>query len=98
MFYTGLCLCAATMTVYAFPDNKGLNTNGIYRFSRNPRYVGYFICLTGMSILTSSLMLFCIILVFQISAHWIFLAEELECTQWFGVAYIQYMKRVRRYV
>lgn len=97
-YFSGLCLCSASMIAFAFPDNKGLNTNGIYRFSRNPMYVGYFICFTGMSILTCSLILFCIILVFQISAHWIILAEERECIQRFGEDYIRYMKQVRRYV
>lgn len=97
-YFSGLCLCDAAMTAFAFPDNKGLNTNGIYRFSQNPMYVGYFICFTGMSILTNSLMLFCIILMFQISAHWIILAEERECIQRSKEDYIRYMKRVRRYV
>ncbi|WP_442911269.1 methyltransferase [Lachnoclostridium sp. An196] len=31
------------------PDENGLNTNGIYRFSRNPMYVAYFVCFTGMA-------------------------------------------------
>lgn len=97
-FFSGLCLGAAAMAAFSFPDNKGLNTNGIYRFSRNPMYVGYFICFTGMSVLTCSLMMFCVVLVFQISAHWIILAEERECIQRFGEDYIRYMKQVRRYV
>ena len=36
------------------PDKSGLNTDGIYRFSRNPMYVSYFVCFLGMALLTSS--------------------------------------------
>ncbi len=35
------------------PDKSGLNTDGIYRFSRNPMYVSYFVCFLGMALLTS---------------------------------------------
>lgn len=35
--------------------------------------------------------------VFQISAHWIILAEERWCRQQFGAAYIRYREKVGRY-
>ena len=35
------------------PDKSGLNTDGIYRFSRNPMYVSYFVCFLGIALLTS---------------------------------------------
>jgi protein-S-isoprenylcysteine O-methyltransferase Ste14 len=37
-------------------------------------------------------------LVFQISSHWIILSEERWCVKQFGDEYIDYMKRVRRYI
>ena len=39
----------------------------------------------------------CLVLAFQVAAHWIILAEERECLERFGDAYRQYMKRTRRY-
>lgn len=97
-YFLGLCLCAITMANFSFPDDMGLNTNGVYKFSRNPMYVAYFVCFLGMTMLTQSLILFGIVCIFQISAHWIILAEERWCLEKFGVAYKQYMKRVRRYI
>lgn len=97
-YLMGLGLCAASVASFASPDKSGLNVNGIYRFSRNPMYVAYFICFMGMSLLTQSVVLFGVILVFQASAHWIILAEERECREKFGEDYIEYMKRVRRYI
>ena len=94
----GLCLCAITMVCYSSPDHTGLNTNGIYKLSRNPMYIAYFVYFMGMALLTQSLILLGLILVFQISAHWIIIAEEKWCIEKFGESYKQYMKRVRRYI
>lgn len=97
-YLLGLCLSAVTMVNFSFPDDMGLNTNGIYQFSRNPMYVAYFVCFLGMALLTQSLILFGIVCVFQISAHWIILAEERWCLGKFGKVYERYMKSVRRYI
>lgn len=61
-------------------------------------YVAYFICFVGMALLTRSFPLLGLVLIFQISAHWIILAEERWCLEQFGAAYEQYRKRVRRYL
>lgn len=92
----GLILCAAAVAAFSRPDSTGMNTNGVYRISRNPMYVAYFICFIGMALLTQSLALLGIVLVFQVSAHWIILAEETWCIAEFGIAYRAYMGRVRR--
>ena len=97
-YLLGLCLCTITIVNFSSPDDKGLNTNGIYEFSRNPMYVAYFIWFLSMAMLTQSLILFGLVCVFQISAHWIILAEERWCLEKFGVVYKQYMKKVRRYI
>lgn len=105
IFYTGLvcyflgfCLSAVTMVSFSFPDATGLNTNGIYKFSRNPMYVAYFVNFFGIAMLTQSLILLGIVCVFQISAHWIILAEERWCLEKFGDVYKRYMEKVRRYI
>ena len=99
VFYLcGLLLCAFSIMSFASPDDAGLNTNGIYQFSRNPMYVAYFVCFVGMALLAQSLVLLAVILVFQISAHWIILAEERWCLEKFGAAYRKYMEQVRRYM
>lgn len=97
-YLSGLFLCTVSVVHFAFPSEEGLNTGGIYHFSRNPMYVAYFICFAGMAVLTRSWILSGIILIFQISAHWIILAEERECIEKFGDAYKNYMQEVRRYI
>ena len=97
-YILGLCLCTAAMVNFSFPDETGFNRRGLYRFSRNPMYVAYFICFAGMAFLTRSGILLGLVTLFQISAHWIILAEERWCIRKFGDRYREYMKRVRRYI
>ena len=97
-YVLGLCLCAASVTSFCFPDEKGLNTRGLYRFSRNPMYLSYFICFLSLCLLTRSWVLFGMVMVFQVSAHWIIRAEERWCLETFGDDYRNYMKQVRRYL
>lgn len=94
----GLFLCIASTLSFANPAKNGLNLKGLYRYTRNPMYVAYFICFLGCVLLTQSLLLFAILMVFQISAHWIILSEERWCIERFGEAYKTYMHEVRRYI
>lgn len=97
LYIAGLALLAASIIHFSRPDGAGLNTGGVYRFTRNPMYVAYFLYFMGIAVLARSALLFCVVAVFQFSAHWIILAEERECRQRFGASYEQYCKKVRRY-
>lgn len=96
-YVLGLVLCAVTIVHFSSPDDHGFNRNGLYQWSRNPMYVAYFVCFIGMVLLTQSMILMGLVMIFQISAHWIILAEERWCIDQFGKDYIQYMEDVRRY-
>ena len=69
-----------------------------YRYSRNPMYVAYFVCFLGMALLSRSAAFLVILALFQISCHWIILAEERWCIETFSAAYLDYMRTVRRYL
>lgn len=104
LFYTGIVLYAAGILLligsvihFAKPSECGFNQAGLYRFSRNPMYVAYFLFFLGCSFLTESLLLLGFLLVFQLSAHWIIRSEERWCIGQFGETYQRYMKKVRRY-
>ena len=98
VYLLGLVLCAATIKDFASPSEGGINQNGLYRLSRNPMYLSYFLYFIGCVILTRSVILCGIVIVFQIASHWIILSEERWCMDTFGDAYRQYMKTVRRYI
>lgn len=98
IYLCGLILCTASILGFAVPSGEGLNQNGIYRFSRNPMYLSYFMIFMGCALLTHSMILVGIVIVFQLSSHWIIISEERWCIEKFGDAYRQYMKKVRRYI
>lgn len=97
VFTAGTVLLVLSVVHFAAPSAGGVNCKGLYRFSRNPMYVAYFFYFAGCALLTHSLLLLGILLVFQISAHWVILAEERWCAETFGEAYTRYTQQVRRY-
>jgi protein-S-isoprenylcysteine O-methyltransferase Ste14 len=98
IYIFGLILCAISVINFSVPSNEGFNYNGLYRCSRNPMYVSYLIYFVGCALLAQSLVLCGIVLIFQITSHWIILSEERWCIEKFGKEYKQYMKKVRRYI
>lgn len=98
IYLFGLALCAISMRDFARPDANGMNTKGLYRYSRNPMYVAYFVCFLGIAFLTKSMIFFLILVIFQTAAHWIILSEERWCLEKFGKSYQDYQDRVRRYI
>ena len=98
LYSLGIVLYAISTINYAKPDMTGMNLTGVFKKSRNPMYVAYFIIFLGCAVLTESWILFGLLIVFQISAHWIILSEERWCMQQFGEEYRRYMNNVRRYI
>ena len=99
VFYlSGLILCAISIICFGIPSKNGFHCNGIYRLSRNPMYVSYFVCFIGCSLLTQSIILCGTVVLFQLSSHWIVLSEERWCLREFGTTYKQYTETVRRYI
>ena len=94
----GIIVYTASIFSFAKPGMNGVNQKGLYRVSRNPMYVGYFLYFLGCVLLTRSIELFASLILFQISSHWIILSEERWCTEKFGEAYTAYRKKVRRYL
>lgn len=98
IYCLGTVLYAASIINYAKPSKNGMNMKGLYRISRNPMYVAYFVYFLGCVLLTGSWILLASLIAFQISSHWIILSEERWCIQQFGDEYLEYMKKVRRYI
>lgn len=105
VFFGGLILCTiglvmlvVSMVGFAKPSPGGMNRDGIYRLSRNPMYVSYFIFFVGCVVLTQSPFLLVAVIVFQAAAHGVILAEERWCAETFGDEYADYAKKVRRYI
>ncbi len=93
-----LILYGISIIHFARPDPGGINRSGLYAFSRNPMYVSFFLYFLGVCMMTSSWLLLAVLAVFQVSVHFMILAEERWCKETFGEAYFTYLKTVRRYL
>lgn len=80
------------------PSRAPFREDGLYRFSRNPMYVSYFVYFAGCVLPDPLPAPAALVLLFQLSEHWIILAEERWCREQFGAPYEAYRKRVRRYL
>jgi len=98
IYIVGILLCVWSTFNFSKPAKSGVNLEGLYKCSRNPMYIAYFIYILGCVFLTQSLLLMLILIAFQITTHWIILVEEKWCKENFCEEYIEYMKKVRRYV
>ena len=75
-----------------------LRVNGLFRFSRNPMYVGVYATLTGATLYTLNPVVL-LVAAFVIAVHHrIVLAEEEHLRGLFGQEYTDYCCRVRRYL
>lgn len=99
LIYLGGLLILLVATVnFANAKDGALKTQGIYRFSRNPMYLGYFFTFLGCVMLSQSWVLLVSLIVFQVTSHWIILSEERWCQTRFGAEYSTYQNKVRRYI
>jgi protein-S-isoprenylcysteine O-methyltransferase Ste14 len=86
-------------TVKPFEQSSHLVTEGPYRFSRHPMYVGMALALIGLAVLLGTTVQVVVIPIFVwVMGKKFIAAEEKALEETFGEAYRQYSKRVRRWV
>lgn len=76
-----------------------LHTDGLYRTSRNPMYLGIAIGLLGVAVVFSSYLnfIFPLLFVFWMDRAFITREEQVLLSQ-FGEQYLEFKKRVRRWI
>lgn len=81
------------------PDEKtALVTNGIYRWSRNPAFVGFDLLYLSMCLLFFNIPLLVVSVWAAVMLHLQILQEEEHMRKTFGEDYIAYMKQTFRYL
>jgi protein-S-isoprenylcysteine O-methyltransferase Ste14 len=82
-----------------FEQSTALVTDGPFRYSRNPMYLGLVVVQVGVGLALESLTPFFVIPVFVaiITTRFV-LPEERMLTERFGDAYTQFQRRVRRWL
>ncbi|WP_111682958.1 methyltransferase family protein [Winogradskyella tangerina] len=103
-------LCIALYCVYRFiidgrgtlspvRRTKALVVKGLYKYSRNPMYVGMLLVLVGEVMFTGSLRLLVYAIGVAIAFHlFVIFVEEPRLTRDFKSDYLRYMNEVRRWI
>lgn len=77
---------------------SALVTGGIYRYVRNPMYVGLMLFLVGLAILLASDWMLVMTIAFALTIHFgVVKREERYLAAKFGEPYLRYLKAVPRY-
>ena len=82
-----------------FEEATALVTGGIFRFTRNPMYLGMFLMVFGAAFLMGSIGALIPLLVFMLIIRYNFVAgEERFMEAAFGQQYLDYKSKVRRWI
>lgn len=79
-------------------STPGLQTNGLYRYSRNPQFVGYGLLILGFLLAWWNSLAWLGLLSYAALAHAVTLIEEEHLTRIYGDSYREYCHRVPRYI
>jgi protein-S-isoprenylcysteine O-methyltransferase Ste14 len=104
-FYIGLIIyligvIIATDAFYHYvktPINN-LVTKGIYKYSRNPMYLGMILIFTGIGIACLSWLFLLLTFIFLIVTHFLILSEEDYCLKVYKKEYKNYMNKTSRWI
>lgn len=95
IYLSGLLILSLGLIGYC--RQEGLKTRGIYKYSRNPICVGYFVVFLGTALLISSRLHLLLTIIYQFAVHGLILSEERWCLAEFGEIYLEYYKSTARY-
>lgn len=85
--------------IHTFKVPKKIITNGLFKYSRNPIYLGFTMALTGIWLLTGNLLTFIgVFIFFMVSNFWYIPHEEKMMEKEFGAEYEKYKSKVRRWI
>ena len=98
LLFTGRSGLGDSFRIGSPKESTALKQNGLYRFSRNPMYVGVYATLCAAVLLTLNPILLLVTAYVIVVHHRIVLAEEAQLRHVFGEEYRTYCSQVRRYL
>jgi len=89
----------ANTTVKPFEESSALITQGVFRASRNPMYLGFVLILIGIAVLMRSLTPYVVVLAFAILIDRMYITvEERMLAEKFGVEWEKYRQSTGRWL
>ena len=99
LLHSGASFVRAKTGLLPFSEATTLVTSGLFRFTRNPMYLGMVLFLLGLAVLLGSLSALIPVAVYAWIIDRQFIRnEEVFLQEIFGEEYLAYMRRVRRWI
>jgi len=98
VYLVGVVLIIFTMIDFASTPLDKPVTKGIYRYSRNPMFIGFFLVYFGISFACVSWVYFLITVFFIVIVNYNSAFEEEVTLEHYGDEYKQYMKRTAKWI
>ena len=92
-------MAAAGTTIDPREHSSKVVTSGLYAYSRNPIYLGWFLLIAGIGFRNASLLVLAIAVTMMLLLYWaVIVEEEAYLEKRFGEEYLRYKKSVRRWL
>ena len=96
IYITGIGFLLSSLVQYC--KEPGFKNKGLFRYSRNPICLGYFLIYIGTSLLIGSWFHLGLAAIYQITVHYLILSEERWCLMNYGAEYQSYLAATPRYL
>ena len=97
LFLLGLFIVVSALVTYRDTPQGEPVTGGLYRYSRNPQWVGIFLVLLSGAIAIGSWTCVFIVFIVAVSYHFRILGEEQACLAQYGASYEAHLQKIPRY-
>jgi protein-S-isoprenylcysteine O-methyltransferase Ste14 len=98
IYIFGIFFTIVTLLNFASSPKDKVITKGLYRFSRNPMYIGMLLIQIGLGIACSSLLYLLLTIVLMILLNAVSPSEERYCFYRFRDEYREYMNKTPRWI
>ena len=94
----GIAISAKAIMDFSTTPKDTPVTQGIYRISRNPMYVGWFLAYIGIGVASASPGFMLLVILIMVLQYLCVASEERWCLEEYGDVYRAYMKRTPRWI
>lgn len=99
IYLAGLLLVVLATLGFANAPADAPVTEGVFRYSRNPLYFGFFLIYVGTGVASASLVILVFALIIAALQHYFLIPpEERMCLQKFGESYREYMDKTPKWI
>lgn len=98
VYLIGLILIASTMINFATTPMDKPVTKGLYRYSRNPMFIGFFLVYIGIAIAGISWLYILLTILFVLMVNYLSPIEEAVTLEHYGKSYKEYIERTPKWI